>query len=232
MRKILFFILLLTSLSIHAKEFSSAKEIEFYAVKILFIDGNVETGYAELPTHETFKKSLFFKPYFSDVSFEKIKYDKIYRLIYTMGNGNKFTFERSAIYNVLKRFQKYRNMDCEDRKKQSWMLIIHQTENLIVYSLAKTYYINEEGTLVSESVEYGMWAEIVYLFKRPGESCAARIAHIVDGAKIIGRKKRFIKSASRYFAGHDSLVERIKDNEFKSEEVIKLAEAYEELFKE
>lgn len=102
---------------------------------------------------------------------------------------------------------------------------------LDTYSLAQSYYIDKNGKMISKSVDHtGNWADVFFLARRPDETCASMISHLVSGAQIIGKEKRFRNVSSRYFSDQPELVKRIKNKEFKSDEVEKLIEAYNSYF--
>src|SRR5690606_32024399 len=105
------------------------------------------------------------------------------------------------------------------------------SKNIISYYLAQKYYIDDNGKMISKSVDRsGTWADIFLLVRRPDETCASMLGHIAYGAKIIGQEKRFRKSASIYFSDMPKLVKRINNNEFKSGEIEKLIEAFNDYF--
>lgn len=221
MKKIIFISILLLSIIVQAKE--------FYPAKLIMSDGNEKSGFASLPSNDIFQKSINFKESKNSKS-NKIKNDDIFRVIYSIENGNQYLFERSGMIYIMKSFYENYNKMCNSAKK-SWILATSYSKNIMTYNLAQKYAIDKNGNMISKSADRtGSWADIFLLVKRPNESCASMIGHIAFGAKIVGQEKRFRKSASIYFKDKNELVERINNKEFKSNEIEKLAKAYDGYF--
>ena len=114
-------------------------------------------------------------------------------------------------------------------KKEYWSLVCYNSPAITAYHIADDYYINEEGILVSvlHASNQGGAGPVHLLLKRPNEADATLV-----GLDFLGRKGAFgvqsscRKLASRYFKENAELVERIKNKEFKAEEIVELAKAY------
>ncbi|SEA44099.1 hypothetical protein [Bizionia paragorgiae] len=222
MKKIIFLTLLLLSITAQAKD--------FYNAKIVMTDGTEKTGFAPLPSNDVFQKSIKFKSS-KNMKSNKIKSNDISSITYTSENGIKYLFERRAMIYIMKSFDEQKNIKYCDKAKKTWILATSYSENIISYYLAQKYYLDNNGKMISKSVDRsGTWADIFLLVRRPDESCASMLGHIANGAKIIGQEKRFRKVSSIYFKDKPELVKRINKKEFKSSETEKLIKAYNDYF--
>lgn len=222
MRIIILMTTFLVSVVVQAKE--------FYNAKIVLNDGTEQIGFATLPSNDILQKSIQFKVTKNSKA-NKINKNEILNAVYTSDNGISYLFEHRVMIYVSKKFDEHKNAKFCETKKKNWILTTSYSKNIISYYLAQKYYIDDNGKMISKSVDKsGNWAEILLLVRRPDETCASMLGQIIYGAKIIGQEKQFRKSASIYFSDMPELVKRINNNEFKSSEIEKLIESYNDYF--
>ncbi|KGO94153.1 hypothetical protein [Flavobacterium subsaxonicum] len=192
----------------------------FYPAKVVFTNGKTTEGYAELPKNTTLNSSVRIKAGQKGKATNH-KNDDIYQIVYTTKNGNQFLFERST-------FREFRGDDGEKvYEKKLWMFVKYQTSSIKYLNKALSYSINKDGDMILDAGSTGgTWAEIPLLFKRPNEDFATIITSMAFGATVLGTEKRFKKFARRYFNDEPTLVARIENGDFKSEQMYELAQAY------
>ncbi len=207
---ILLFTLMLTS---------NVFAVTFYSAKILYLDGKVTEGYASLPSNHVLTGNVSFSTSENGKS-AKLNDDDIQSITYTTKSGNQYYFEHTSYRHLSgKKYDK-------TSKKKFWMLVTFSHELITTYSNAQSYYIDKEEKIVSKSVDSGTWADIFILFKRPGETVPTMITSITYGAEVMNQQKMFRNAAARYFEADTAFADRIKNKEFKHNEVGKIVNAY------
>jgi hypothetical protein len=90
--------------------------------------------------------------------------------------------------------------------------------------------VDKNNNLISKVTDNsGTWASLLLLVKRPGDKCAAILGEISYGATVIGQQSRFRKLAGAYFEDQPKLAKRIKEKEFKSNQIAEVAQIYREM---
>lgn len=216
MKSIITLFLVLASLTITAKD--------FYKATITMSDKTVLEGYAELPSNKFLDRSIQFKEEKKGKE-RKIKNDDISSIVYTNNNGDFFYFERNFFKVIIKPGGNARE---KSDGTKLWLVASYSQPSIRVYTGAQEYYFDKKGTLMSVTKDYsGMWAEVGYLFKRPGEDAPTLIGSLTSMG-VFNQQKTFRNTAKFYFRDDKEFAKRIDETEFKSEEATELAKAYAE----
>lgn len=194
---------------------------QYYKAKISLVNGQINEGYAQLPTNDVFYNEIGFKENINQKS-TTIKNDEITSIIYYTDQGSEYNFERTHIRNITKSFGKYYDKTLKNKR---WLLVHFSSPLITLYWGSNSYNIDKNGIMVSKSGYSAMWGEILLLFKRPGEQAAAQMSTLTS-IKVHNKENMFRKAAIYYFETDPELVKRIEAKEFESKEIIKLVHAY------
>lgn len=206
----------------------TAQAKKYFPATIIMIDGKEQKGYASMPTNKLFGDAVRFKLNDGDKA-QKLDEDRVHRIFFELEDGNKFLFEHSGWTYITKNKFERQIEKCKGKKKR-WLLATFINKDITSFKMATDYYVDKNNNLISKVTDNsGTWASLLLLVKRPKDKCAAVIGEIPFGATVIGRESRFRKLASAFFQDQPKLVERIKNKEFKSEQIVEVVIAYQEL---
>ena len=210
MKKILLLVSFLLSVHMQAQE--------YYAAKLLFVNGEIMEGKATLPTNKVLINNIKIKKKGSKIT-TLISSNTIYQVLYTLYNGNKYLFERNKIGITPKAFKKQR---IGSSFQNEWFLVTFSHPLIKAYISTQSYYVNKQkGILETHSYEgRNIIFGTSYFLKRPNEE----VPTLMSLSNT--RNSKFREWASVYFKENKALVTRIKNKEFKGSQIYQLAIAY------
>ena len=210
MKKILLLVSFLLSVHMQAQE--------YYAAKLLFVNGEIMEGKATLPTNKVLINNIKIKKKGSKIT-TLISSNTIYQVLYTLYNGNKYLFERNKIGITPKAFKKQR---IGSSFQNEWFLVTFSHPLIKAYISTQSYYVNKQkGILETHSYEgRNIIFGTSYLLKRPNEEAPTLLSLSST------TNSKFREWASAYFKENTALVARIKNKEFKVFQIYQLAIAY------
>ncbi|AXG73321.1 hypothetical protein DVK85_03380 [Flavobacterium arcticum] len=200
-----------------------ANAAKYYKSKIEFIDGSTKEGYAELPSNSMFDGAIKFRISKKEKSI-RYDFDTIEYILYYTDSGRKHIFERKNIKSIYGSKKKPRE---HNFKSKYWSLLRFSDPVIKCYQTGENYYIDGEGEItVTIKNNIGL-ASTSICFLRPDEEILTMITTgDIKGANVLGRESKFRKSAAHYFKDVPELVERIRDKEFKAENIEELLKTY------
>ncbi len=192
----------------------------FYNAEIEFTSGDSKVGYAKVPNGNS--KTIVFKNNLEGAP-TKIKSDELFTITFKLGDGTTYVLERNAIkMNMTKR-----NGELYTRisKKKAWLLKNLAHNKLNFYTAGQNYKITNDGDFkISSSGQVG-FTGIGYYLRRPEEKEVTYITAKMSGIQV-AHEKLFRNAASTYFKDNKTLSQRIKNDEFKSFELVDIYHIY------
>lgn len=196
---------------------------EYYKATIYFTSGQQKEGFAELPSNKTLDNAIKLRET-QDGKSGRYDFDTIDKIIYYTDSGNEYVFERMSVTMLYGSKKKPKE---HTYKKKVWFLLVFADPAINHYYTGQSYYIDNEDRIItktSDSSSKGV--EMILAFKRPDEENPTRITAFLYGTVADGEEARFRRTAALYFRDEPELVERIKNKEFKADNVKALAKAY------
>ncbi len=202
MKYITTLILITTCLSVYGQK--------FYDAQIEYVDNEVVEGVANIPKNDS--RKVAFKFYDSS-KVHWIKSDEIKTITYKPNNGKFYTIIRIKTKSTWGK--KDKKFNTKISKKKKWLYVANSHPELNLYLGSYEYRIDKKGEFELYSSGRSGFTGIAYYLKRPEEKVATYITG--DGSGIaVGKQKMFKNSARKYFKNNTELVNRIDNNEFKS----------------
>lgn len=209
-------VLLLCTLSAHAKE--------FYAAKVTLNNGTEYKGFSTIPSNELFSRSIKFKA--SDDS-EEIKYDAndISVIIITSDQGADFTFESGTPFHVNKKFHDKGKDYCIGKNK-AWFYRMNTFENMTTYRFSLAYYLTNDGNFSMRPFMQSGVSSFYIAVRKSDESCMAVLGDLESGIVLFSSAGHFRKLAAIYFKDQPAITARIENKEFTAQDIEILVQEY------
>lgn len=200
--------------------YSASHSQTFYKAELIFTNGDSETGYAKVP--DATKNEVSFKQT-PDAKPVKYKSDDLYTITFTTENGNSYTLERAVSKMI--RLKMTGEITTQLNNYKEWYFRQYTDTKLNFYSAAEKYKINHKGEFKFSSEGQTEFPDINFYLKRPSEEELTYITARVSGMQLF-KEKSFREVASTYLSDNKDLAERIKDKEFKSDQISDLYHIY------
>lgn len=199
----------------------SAYSQKYYKVELNFTDGHVKSGYAIMPKFKA--KQVFFKELEIGKT-SSIKSDDLSKISFSI-KGKTHIFERGHTEMIF--IKNSGKLITNVSKKKRWLYLLIGDPKLNFYVEGTKYKIDEFGEITIINKVSGEIAPIGYYFKKPSKEHFTYITSSVTGVflnKTI--ENMFRNAASTYLNDNKELSIRIKNKEFKSNQVFDVYNAY------
>jgi len=184
---------------------NTANAADFIRVKFTYLNGEEHTGYAKHVVISPIKYILF-KPT-KDAKKEKILSDKLKTIIYYYKSGKIIEYDRMRMYQTAGHKK--------PSKRFYWLEVIKRDYLTMYRGIATRHNENRSVKMGPEPPNR--------LFHRAGEDAATFISL---GFKTINGNSVFKFSAQRYFKDYPELAQKIKNKEYRWDDIEEVMEVY------
>jgi hypothetical protein len=192
----------------------------YHSAEIALNNGTYKTGHAKVPNGD--QKKIDFKETLEGKSI-KLNSDDIATITLTLKDGRIYTLERNQVKMI--GAKKSGVVVSRVGKKKGWFYVGHSNSIMNYYTAGQKYKIDKNGDFRITSKGQAGFAGIGYYLRRPGEEHVTYITARMSGIQI-SHEKMFRNAASVYFGDDKKLVNRIKNKEFKSNQLHEVYEIY------
>lgn len=186
---------------------------DFIPVKLIYLNGEEQTGYAKHVSIGPIKHILFKTT--ENAKKQKILSNNLKTIIYSYSNGTKIEYDRMRMYQT--------GADKKPSKRFYWLEVIKRDYLTMYRGIAQRLTFNE-----NRSVKMGPEPPN-RLFHRAGEDGATFISL---GFKVLNGNSVFKFSAQRYFKDYPELSKKIKNKEYKWDDIEEVMELYNKWYAE